>query len=90
MGITIFKIFIWGGISPDICSEIMFYGHISDNISPKNENFENSYPLIFNFGCIGMSQYMRFWYVLHCHDHSHSLNTFSSFRVLKATHVQII
>ena len=26
MGITIFKFFIWGGISSDIRSEIMFYG----------------------------------------------------------------
>ena len=26
MGITIFKIYIWGGISSDIRSEIMFYG----------------------------------------------------------------
>ena len=26
MGITIFKIFIWGGISSDILSEITFYG----------------------------------------------------------------
>ena len=26
MGISIFKIFIWGGISSDIRSEITFYG----------------------------------------------------------------
>ena len=26
IGITIFKVFIWGGISPDIRSEITFYG----------------------------------------------------------------
>ena len=26
MGITIFKFFIWGGISSNIRSEIMFYG----------------------------------------------------------------
>ena len=26
IGITIFKIFIWGGILSDICSEITFYG----------------------------------------------------------------
>ena len=26
MGITIFKIFIWGGISMDILSKIKFYG----------------------------------------------------------------
>ena len=29
MGITIFKIFIWGGISLDIRSEITFYGSAS-------------------------------------------------------------
>ena len=32
MGITVFKIFILGGISSDIHSEIMFYG--SANASP--------------------------------------------------------
>ena len=32
MGITTFKIFIWGGILSDIRSEIMFYG--SDDIPP--------------------------------------------------------
>ena len=32
MGITIFKFVIWGGISSDIRSEIMFYG--SANASP--------------------------------------------------------
>ena len=32
MGITIFKYLIWGGISLDICSEIMFYG--SPHASP--------------------------------------------------------
>ena len=26
MGITVFKIYIWGGISSDICSGITFYG----------------------------------------------------------------
>ena len=53
MGITIFNIFTWGGISSDIHSEITFYGYvhasrknyISDCIS-TNENFEYSYPLI--------------------------------------------
>ena len=29
-GITVFKIFIWGGISLDIRSEIWFYGDMSD------------------------------------------------------------
>ena len=43
MGITIFKIFIWGGISSDICSEITFYGSIW---ASPNENFEYSYTLI--------------------------------------------
>ena len=57
MGITIFKIFIFGGISSDIWSEIMFYGSarvaIKLNIRPYirryislNENFKYSYPLI--------------------------------------------
>ena len=47
MGITIFKIFIWGGISSDICSEITVYGsaHISNNIPPKMKIL-NSYLLI--------------------------------------------
>ena len=31
MGITIFKIFIWGGISSDIRSEIMFYGSADES-----------------------------------------------------------
>ena len=35
IGITIFKFVIWGGISSDIRSEIMFYG--SANASPKNK-----------------------------------------------------
>ena len=29
MGITIFKVFIWGGISLNILLEIMFYGSVS-------------------------------------------------------------
>ena len=57
MGITIFKIFILGGISSDISLGIMFYGsasvavklilrlYIRQYTSP-NENFEYSYPLI--------------------------------------------
>ena len=44
IGITIFKIFIWGGISSDIRLEIMFYG---DTLA--NENFEYGYPLIKTF-----------------------------------------
>ena len=32
MGITIFKYFIWGGISSYIRSEIMFYGNASIKI----------------------------------------------------------
>ena len=39
MGITIFKIFIWGGISSDIRSEIAFDG------SAPYEILEYSYPL---------------------------------------------
>ena len=38
MGKTIFKIFIWGGISSYICSEIMFYG--SDDASHFNKIFD--------------------------------------------------
>ena len=52
MGITIFKIVIWGGILSDIRSEIMFYGSAKLNFGPyiqeytsPNENFEYSYPL---------------------------------------------
>ena len=62
MGITIYKIFIWGGISSVIWSEIMFYDsavmspynkisdHITDNIPPPpppKKNFEYSYPPTF-------------------------------------------
>ena len=43
MGITIFKIFIWGGISSDIRSEITFYG---------SAYFEYSYPL--NVSVLGL------------------------------------
>ena len=32
MGITIFKFFIWGGISSDIRSEILFYGDADLNM----------------------------------------------------------
>ena len=28
-GIIIFNILIWGGISPDICAEITFYGYVA-------------------------------------------------------------
>ena len=37
MGITIFKIFIWGGISSDIRSEISF--------TATRKSFVHSYPL---------------------------------------------
>ena len=58
MGITIFKVFIWGGISSDICLGITFYGSARSRITIKlniqlyirqytstNENFEYGYPL---------------------------------------------
>ena len=57
MGITILKIFIWGGISLDIRSEITVLKlrlrvTVKPNFSPcirrytsSNENFEYSYPL---------------------------------------------
>ena len=44
MGITIFKIFIWGGISLDICSEITFYSSACvpfDAFEIKYNIFEN-------------------------------------------------
>ena len=55
MGITVFKIFIWGGISSDIRSDVLrlrlrvsvklnFRPYIRRYTSP-NENFEYSYPL---------------------------------------------
>ena len=57
MVITIFKIFIWGGISPDIRSEITFTAPLTRHPKTKfltvyrrytssNEKFEYSYPLI--------------------------------------------
>ena len=56
MGITIFKIFIWGGILLDIRSEITFYGSAPASLKtkfptvypiiyPPNENFDYSCPL---------------------------------------------
>ena len=52
MGITAFKMFIWGGISSVIWSGITFYGNASRNFWPynrwytsSNEHFEYSYPL---------------------------------------------
>ena len=55
MGINIFKIFMWGGISSDICSEITFYClrvAVKLDFRPyirrytsQNQNFEYSYPL---------------------------------------------
>ena len=55
-----FKIFIWGGISSDIRSDITFLwirsrvtvnlisDRISDDIPPQYEKFEYSYPLIYS------------------------------------------
>ena len=55
MGIAIFKFFIWGGISPDIRSEITFYGsadasplneisdRISNDIPPRMHNWTDDY-----------------------------------------------
>ena len=52
MEITIFKFFIWGGISSDIRSEIAFYGdageisnRISDDIPRKMKNLNTFIPL---------------------------------------------
>ena len=42
MGIIRFKIFIWGGISSDIQSEIKFYG--SAHISRRQKSMKN-YPV---------------------------------------------
>ena len=39
--LTVFKMFIWGGISSVIWSEILFYGHISDDI-PHQMNILNT------------------------------------------------
>ena len=56
MGITIFKIFIWGGISSYIRSEITFYGsayaspynyisdRISHDISPQMKSLNTVIP----------------------------------------------
>ena len=44
MGIAIFKIFIWGGTSSDIRSEITF-PIVYPTINLRNENFEYSYIL---------------------------------------------
>ena len=54
MGLTIFKFVIWGGISLEIRSEIMFYGdtpnkisdRISDDIPPQMTNLNTVIPLI--------------------------------------------
>ena len=45
MGIAIFTIFIWGGISSDIRSEVTFYG--SAYASPLNYFFPTVYPTIY-------------------------------------------
>ena len=55
MGITIFKIFIWGGISSDIRSEITFktkFRAVYPTIYHLNENFEYSYTVIDYIQCI--------------------------------------
>ena len=44
MGITVFNFFIWGGISSDIRSEIMFSDRISDDIPPQTKNSNTSIP----------------------------------------------
>ena len=45
MGITVFKFVIWGGISSDIRSEILFYGdRIYDDIPPQMKKNEYGYP----------------------------------------------
>ena len=57
MGITIFKIYIWAGISSNIGSNITFtaplarssksnFPTVYPRIYPPNENFEYSYPLL--------------------------------------------
>ena len=49
MGITLLKIFIWGGISSDIRSEIMFYKiseRISDDIPPQMIILNTVFPLL--------------------------------------------
>ena len=59
MGITIFKFVIWGGISSDIRSEIMFYGsalnkisdRISDDIPPQMKNLNTVIPLVLSPHC---------------------------------------
>ena len=48
MGINIFKIFIWGGISSDVRLEIAVKLNFRPNIwryTSPNENFEYIYPL---------------------------------------------
>ena len=67
MGTTIFQFVIWGGISSDIRSEIMFYGsanaspynkisdRISDDIPPQMTNLNTVNPQIINqflSGCV--------------------------------------
>ena len=55
-GITVFKFFIWGGISSDIRSEISFYGdayaisdRISDDIHPQMKNLNMVIPILMHF-----------------------------------------
>ena len=71
IGKTVFKIFIWGGISSDTCSEIMLYGSAYKLINHKlnftpyirrytspNENLEYSYPLIQFYSKIASQCYL--------------------------------
>ena len=44
MGITIFKFVIWGYILLYIHLEIMFYGHISEDIPPQMTNSNTFIP----------------------------------------------
>ena len=47
MGITVFKTFIWGGVSSDMWSEIMFYGSVKLNFQSYIELY-TSHIKIFN------------------------------------------
>ena len=60
-GISVFKFVIWGGISSDIPSEILFYGdalaeplniiseRISDDIPPQMINLNMAIPILMYF-----------------------------------------
>ena len=47
MGITIFKFVIWGGISSDIRSEILFYGDATPLTRRRKTKFPTVYPTIY-------------------------------------------